>query len=164
ELKLGIHERLRVSVRTPRASLPPRWRSKLRPPLPVGAELVVVLSFLRVAQDLVSLVDFLEFLLGGFFVLRNVRMVLAREFAKGLANLLLACRALDAQTLVIILKLDSHSSNCGQPAWRRQRPQFTRTPDSFNPQAVARVGSGTGVPPVRIVQPTHGRDARATSD
>src|SRR6185503_9569226 len=24
-------------------------------------------------------------------------------------------------------------------------------------------GSGTGVPPVRIVQPTHGRDARATT-
>ncbi len=24
-------------------------------------------------------------------------------------------------------------------------------------------GSGAGVPPVRIVQPTHGRDARATN-
>ena len=78
ELKVGIHERLRSSARASLAPLPPRWRAKFRPPLPVRAELVVLLSFLRVAQDLVSLVDFLEFLLGGFFVLRNVRMILAR--------------------------------------------------------------------------------------
>src|SRR5207247_3666207 len=33
ELKLGIHERLLVSARTPRSPFPPRWRAKLRPPL-----------------------------------------------------------------------------------------------------------------------------------
>src|SRR5207249_5835580 len=43
----------------------PIWRTKLRPVLPVRAEFVVLLSFLRVAKDLVGLVDFLEFLLGG---------------------------------------------------------------------------------------------------
>src|SRR5439155_12668844 len=51
ELKVGIHERLRSSARASLAPLPPRWRAKFRPPLPVRAELVVLLSFLRVAQD-----------------------------------------------------------------------------------------------------------------
>src|SRR6266566_47256 len=109
-MKLEIGERVRAAARPPRTSLPPGRRAKLRALFPVGAQGVVFFPFVGVAENFVRLVDFLELFLGRLFVLGDVGMVLAREFAEGPADLLVARGAVDAERFVIILKLDSHSS------------------------------------------------------
>src|SRR5207248_4682268 len=65
-------------------------------PGPEAAEAVVGGALFLVAQRLVGLGDFLELLLS-VLLLRDVRVVLARELAVSLFDLLLARAALDAQ-------------------------------------------------------------------
>ena len=108
KVKLEIGDRFAGTTRPPRAPFPARRRTKTRALLPVGAEFVVSFALLGVAQDFVRLVDFLELFLRGLFVFGDVRVILPREFAEGLANLLVARAAPDAQCLVVILKLDRH--------------------------------------------------------
>ena len=72
KMKLRIHGRLFASARTPPAPFPPRWRAKFRPSLPVRAELVVLFSFLRLAQNLIRLVDLFELFFGGLLPLGEV--------------------------------------------------------------------------------------------
>src|SRR2546430_5756866 len=108
-MKLKIVGWCRATAGTPRALLPPRRRTKLRALFPVGSQLVIFLPLLRVAEDFVGLVDFLELFFGGLFVFGDVGMVLSREFAEGLANLLVARCTFDAQNPVIIPELYRHS-------------------------------------------------------
>src|SRR6266446_4205723 len=56
------------------------WRLEASGLIPIRAQLIVFLPLLRIAQYLIRFVDLFEFLLGGFFVLRHIRMVLARQF------------------------------------------------------------------------------------
>src|SRR5215471_3741752 len=95
-------------------SLPLWWRLETSGPIPIGSKLIVFLPLLRVAQDLVRFVDFLEFFFGGLFVLGHVRVVLARQLAKSAANLVLARRFWHTERFVIISKLNGHwlSSLC----------------------------------------------------
>src|SRR5262249_41065205 len=95
-------------------SLPLWWRLEPTRPIPIGSKLIVFLPLLRVAQDLVRFVDFLEFFFGGFFVLGHIRMVLARQLAKSAANLILARGFRHTERFVIISKLNGHwlSSLC----------------------------------------------------
>src|ERR1035438_913872 len=72
-------------------------RTKVRAGLPVCAEFVVFFALGRVTQDLVGLVDFLEFFLGLLFVFGDVGMILPREFAEGFFQLLGAGRARHAE-------------------------------------------------------------------
>ena len=128
ELKLEIAGRIRAAAGAPGMPLPTRRRAKLGALFPIRAQFVIFLALSGVAEDLVSLVDFLEFLFGGLFVFGDVGMVLPGELAKGFANLLVARRSSDAQCLVIILKLDCHKLSRRPPAAARgcgQRPQFT---------------------------------------
>ena len=60
---------------------------------PVGAELVVLLALLGVAEHLVGLVDLLELRLGGLVAGVHVGMVLAGELAVRLLDLLLRRRS-----------------------------------------------------------------------
>ena len=76
--------------------------------LPIRSQFVVLFAFVRIAQDFVGFVDFLEFFLRGLLVLGHVGMVLAGQFAEGFANVIAAGRALDSEHLVIIFKLDRH--------------------------------------------------------
>ena len=78
--------------------------------LPIGAQFMVLLAFLRVAEDFVGLVDGLEFLLGGLlvFFLGDIGVVLTGQGAEGLANLVGAGGARDAESLVIIFKFNRH--------------------------------------------------------
>ena len=62
---------------------PARRRTKLRAGFPVRAEFVVFFPLGRIAQDFVGFVDLLEFFLGLLFVLGDVGMKFAREFAEG---------------------------------------------------------------------------------
>ena len=66
------------------------------------AVLVISGAFLRVAQRLVSLAQFLEFFLGGLVARIFVRMKFHRELAIGFFDFLLARFAGDAEDFVII--------------------------------------------------------------
>ena len=58
--------------------------------LPVGAIGVILFPLFRVAQDFIGLIDFLEFLFRRLFVLRGVRMELARKFPEGALDFFLS--------------------------------------------------------------------------
>jgi hypothetical protein len=78
----------------------------------VEADLVVDLALLLVGEDVVGFGDFLELLFGLFVVGVHVGMILARELAEGLADLIRSGRLLDAER--------GRNSLCfGWWAWRR---------------------------------------------
>src|SRR5205085_10304825 len=88
----------------------PAWRRlKSTRLIPIRAQLVVLLPLLRIAQDFLCLVDLLEFLLGGRFVLRHIRMIFAREFPEGAPDLVVARTLRNTQRLVIVSELHSHA-------------------------------------------------------
>ncbi len=60
--------------------------------LPIRAKRVVFIPLLLVAENLVSLVDLLEFLLGLLFVLGDIGVMHARELAECLANFIMRRR------------------------------------------------------------------------
>src|SRR4029077_13026218 len=72
--------------------------------LPARPELVVLLPLLRIAEDLVGLVDLLEPLLGRLVALVHVRVMFAGELAEGGPDLLLGSRPGNAQGRVVILE------------------------------------------------------------
>jgi hypothetical protein len=84
--------------------------------LPLRTDGVVALALLGIGEDLVGLVDLLEALLRLRFLV-DVRVVLARELAVGLLDLLGARILRDAECLVVVLVLDRHAdlSQGGNP-------------------------------------------------
>src|SRR5205823_14805303 len=107
----------------PPPPVPARRRLKSTRLIPIRAQLVVLLPLLRIAQDFICLVDLLEFLLGGRFVRRHIRMIFAREFPEGAPDLVVARTLRNTQRLVIIPELDSHSppSFCAGATVRKER-------------------------------------------
>ena len=85
-------------------------RPELRALLPVRAQLVVFLPLGRIAQNLVGLVDLLEFLFRLLFVFGHVRVVLARELAEGFFNFVLARAARDAEHSVVVFEFHTHNA------------------------------------------------------
>ena len=73
--------------------------------IPIRAEFVVAFAFFNIAEHLVGLVDFLEFRLRRFLVLRHIGMMLPREFAEGFADVVLRRRLRDAESCVVVLEL-----------------------------------------------------------
>src|SRR5687767_12780168 len=96
-MRFKIGARLATTERLPTHILPARRRTKIRALFPVRAKLVVLLTFFRIAEDLVGFVNFFEFLLGDLFVLGDVGMILPREFPEGFAKVVLAGAARHAQ-------------------------------------------------------------------
>ena len=76
---------------------------------PVGAQRVVFFAFFFIAENLVGLVDFLEFVFSLRLVFGDIGMILARQLAKRLSDFIFAGGTFDAQGLVIILKFNSHN-------------------------------------------------------
>ena len=72
--------------------------------LPIRAEMVVFPPFFRIAEHFVGFVDLLEFLLGGLFVLGDIRVVLAGEFAERLFDVVLAGIARDTEHGVVVFE------------------------------------------------------------
>lgn len=70
--------------------------------VPVGAQPVVLLTLLRVAQHLVGLVGLLEAGLGLLVVRVDVRVILARQLAVRFLDLFLVCVLIHAQDLVVV--------------------------------------------------------------
>src|SRR5258705_8704733 len=88
----------------------PAWRwTKIRPRIPISAQLIVLLALGRVAEDLVGLVDLLEFFFRLLFVLGNVGMELARELAEGFFDVGLARVARHSEAFIVIFVLNRHS-------------------------------------------------------
>jgi hypothetical protein len=71
----------------------------------VEAELVVDLALFVVAQDVVGLGDLLELLFRLLVAGVHVRVIFARKFAEGLADLLRSGRLLDSENAVVVLVL-----------------------------------------------------------
>ena len=108
---------------------PLRRRLEILPGLPVGAELVVGLALLRIRQDLVGLVGFLEPV---FRALRLVlvRVELLREFSVRALDVLRRSIAANTENLVVVLEFHE-----------RCQPERARIP------GVARKGSRAGRDP-----------------
>ena len=68
----------------------------------IEAVLIVHLLLLRIAQNVVGFLDFLEMLLGGFVAGIQVRMMLARELPVGLADFIRVGAAIDTQRFVVV--------------------------------------------------------------
>src|SRR5215510_1202962 len=79
--------------------------------LPVRPQLVILLALLRVAENLVRLVDLLELLSCARIVWIHVRVVLAGQLPEGGLDLLLAGRAGHAQHLVVVTDPAGHLPN-----------------------------------------------------
>jgi hypothetical protein len=86
--------------------LPAGRRRELLAVLPARAESVVALALLRILEHLVRLRDLREALRRAL-ALVDVGVVLARELAVGLADLLLARVAGDPQGRVVVVELDA---------------------------------------------------------
>jgi len=71
----------------------------------IKPERVVDLPLLLVTQNIVGLGDFLESFLSLLITRIHVRMIFARKFAKGLANILRRGRLLYAQNSVVVFAL-----------------------------------------------------------
>jgi hypothetical protein len=91
-----------------RLLLPSRRRLETTWLIPIGAELIVLFSFLRIPKDLVCFIDLFEFFLSRRFVFVNIRMVLTGELAECLANFVVAGGLWDSQYFVIISELYGH--------------------------------------------------------
>src|ERR1700693_2635128 len=78
--------------------------------LPIRAELVVFAPFLRIAEDLISLIDVFELRLGLLVVGIYVRMILARELAVRRLDIGLRSAAFDAEDLVVVFKFHARRS------------------------------------------------------
>ncbi len=87
--------------------------------LPVGAELVVLLSLLAVSQDFVRFVDFLELGLGGLVPGIYVGMVLAGELPERLLQLFVRRVLGDAERLVVVLEFHIQCARGPTPARSR---------------------------------------------
>ena len=84
--------------------------ARLHRPRPAGrhavfrieAVLIVHLLLLRIAQNIVGFLNLLEAILGRFIARIQIRMMFAREFAVGFADVVFAGAALDAEGLIVI--------------------------------------------------------------
>ena len=72
--------------------------------LPIRTEFIVFFPFLRIAENLVGLVDLFEFFLGRFFVLGQIGMVLAGQLAEGLLDFVGRGRFGHAEGFVVVAK------------------------------------------------------------
>ncbi len=118
-------------------SFPLWWWLETARPIPIGSKLIIFLPLLRVAQNLVRFVDFLEFFFGGFLVLGHIRVVLARQLAKSAANFVLARRFRHTERLVIISKLNGHLLNVvrlrsSRNSFSTTATKVTKTADLFS--------------------------------
>src|SRR5207244_3481037 len=91
-------------------AFPARRRGEISARLPVLAELVVALTLLRIGEDCIGLPDILKFLFRGGVARVDVGVILTRQLAVGFLDVVLRRGARNAEGLVVVLELDSHSS------------------------------------------------------
>ncbi len=105
----------------------PAARTARRNVVGVETVLIVDLALLGIAQDVVSFLDFLEALLGGFIAGVQIRMILARQLAVRLADLVFFGRARYTERLVIILfACGWHRTGSLSPATASSRSRLSK--------------------------------------
>src|SRR5262249_3696590 len=115
EVKLEV---LGARWSTPATGLLTRRRTETGSGLPVGAQFIVTLALLRIAQDLISFVDLFELRLGGLFLFGDVGVILASEFTESLLDGILAGIAWHAESRVVIFEFNGHGGlDHSPPAW-----------------------------------------------
>src|ERR1035437_5133124 len=125
------------------ATRPVRRRPRIHASIPIGTQLVVFPATFRIAQHLIGLVDFLEFLLRRLFVFGDVRMILAGQLAEALLDVFLRRLRRHPEHLVIIFEFNGHGvleSDHPPPLWKSRwyaglrptasRGEFTNTVNS----------------------------------
>ena len=110
-----------------------------------GAEAVVLVSALGVAEDLIGGVCFLEALLGGLVVGIAIGVVLLRQPAVGLFDLLLGRVAADAEDLVRVLAI-GHA--------------YSAQPAATEPRVYGRRASRCAASPAKVVSGYFSRISR----
>src|SRR6188508_704937 len=113
----------------------------LSPPPPPNISAISSSLLLRIAQDLVGLVDFLEPGLGAFVTGIHIRVVLARELPEGLLDLLVRRRLRDAKRGVVVLEVHDATH---RP--HRRRDRVTPPDDPFRASTCG-VSRHAGAPP-----------------
>ena len=76
--------------------------------VPVRAQLVIFSPFLRVAQDFVGLIKFLELFFRTFLILGDIGVMLACELAECLLDCIGARISGDAENVVVVLEFNCH--------------------------------------------------------
>ena len=110
-------------------ALPSRRRRKISSGLPIRSKLVIVLALVRVGEDFVGLLDFLELVLSSLVVGVDVGVILSRKLPVRLLDLVRARGSSDSERFVIILKLKGHrlllySSGRVNSSFRRRNGDF----------------------------------------
>jgi len=81
---------------------------------PIGTKLIEFPAALRIAQDLIGLVDFLKLFFRRLFVLGDIWVVFPRERAKRFLDFFVRRLRRHAEDLVIIFEFNGH----GDVAWQ----------------------------------------------
>ena len=76
--------------------------------VPVCPQLIILAPFLRVTEDFVGLVDFLELFLGRDLIFGNVRVILVGELAECLLDFLAARVSSHTEDVVVVLEFNGH--------------------------------------------------------
>ena len=84
-----------------------RWRLSFRV-VPILAQLIVFSAALRVTQDLVGFVDFLEFFFGGLLIFGNIGVMLVCQFAESFLDFCVARGSGNAKNVVVIFEFNWH--------------------------------------------------------
>jgi len=80
----------------------PLLRFKFISMFPVLAIFIIFLPFFRITQHLIRLIDSLKLILSRRVIRIQVRMMLTRQFAERLLNVILRCRFVHSKDLIII--------------------------------------------------------------
>src|SRR5207253_9686272 len=118
--------------------LPPGRRAKISSGIPVRAQLIVLFALGGIAKNLIGLVDFLEFFFGLLFVLCDIGVVLAGEFAKSFLNLRITGSAGNTEYFVIVFVLNRHSTMTRRPPFPIRSCPGVRICQSLNREEGAR--------------------------
>ena len=101
--EIGKIEATETHARLTGARAWPTARTARRNVVGIETVLIVNLALLGIAQDVVGFLDLLEALLGGFIAGIQIRMILARQLAVSLADLVFLGGARHTERFVIIL-------------------------------------------------------------
>src|SRR5256885_122182 len=110
EFKLDSTAAIAAPLMKSAAGLLPPLRRRLKSAglVPIRAELIVFLAFLGITQDFVGFVNLFKFFLSRFFVLRDVGMMFAREFAECAFDFVIRRVFRNAERFIVIPELHCH--------------------------------------------------------
>ena len=83
--------------------------------VPILSQFIVLAAFVRIAEDFVGLIDFAELGVGLGFIFRHIGVKLPGQLAEGLLDFRATGFFIDAEDLVIVLKINRHGNPPDSP-------------------------------------------------